>query len=114
MRILLDENLPHGLRTLLPDHEVWTVDYAGWKGLRNGELLSTAAAAGVEVLLTVDTGLGNEWRGAEPPLLIVLMRARGNAIQHVQHIKVGGIGRYAFGCSNFLSSGCGPHAPPCQ
>lgn len=44
MRVLLDENLPHKLRALFPDSiEVITVDYRGWKGKENGELLQMAA-----------------------------------------------------------------------
>ena len=46
MKVLLDEDLPHRLRLLIPDHEVVSVGYAGWKGLKNGELLRTAEAAG--------------------------------------------------------------------
>jgi hypothetical protein len=42
MRVLLDEMLPAGVSGLLPDHQVRTVQQAGFKGLRNGELLLTA------------------------------------------------------------------------
>jgi predicted nuclease of predicted toxin-antitoxin system len=40
MKVLLDENLPHQLRGELPGHEVITVKYMGWHGIRNGELLA--------------------------------------------------------------------------
>ena len=39
MKVLLDENLDHALRTLLGRHEVVTAAYMGWAGLNNGELL---------------------------------------------------------------------------
>ena len=42
MKVLLDENLDHGLRTLLGQHDVVTVTYMGWTGLKNGELLRIA------------------------------------------------------------------------
>ena len=29
MRVLLDENIPHRFRRLLPSHEVFTIDYLG-------------------------------------------------------------------------------------
>ena len=45
MKILLDEMLPAGVAGLLPEHEVVTVQQAGYKGLTNGELLSRASAA---------------------------------------------------------------------
>ena len=57
MRVLLDEDLPHRLRLLIPEHDVVTVSYAGWKGLKNGELLSTAEAAGYRVFVTGDQKL---------------------------------------------------------
>ena len=42
MKLLLDENLPHELRHELHGHEVATVAYMGWRGIRNGELLRHA------------------------------------------------------------------------
>ena len=57
MKVLLDEQLPHKLRLALTAHEVSTVDYLGWKGLKNGELLRAAEDAGFEVFLTGDKNL---------------------------------------------------------
>lgn len=57
MRVLLDENLPHQLRTNLPGHDVSTVRYLGWNGLKNGELVRAAESAGFEVFLTSDQNL---------------------------------------------------------
>jgi hypothetical protein len=57
-RILLDQNVPHGLRGLLPDHEVVTAARLGWQRLANGELLDAAEAAGFEILVTGDKNLG--------------------------------------------------------
>ncbi len=57
MRLLLDENLPPRLATLLPGHEVLTVVGMGWGGLTNGRLLSAAEAAGVRFVLTADRNM---------------------------------------------------------
>jgi hypothetical protein len=38
VKVLVDENLPHLLRTNLGDHDVFTVSYKGWAGLKNGEI----------------------------------------------------------------------------
>jgi predicted nuclease of predicted toxin-antitoxin system len=57
MRVLLDENLPHQLRANLPGHDVSTVRYLGWNGLKNGELVRAAESAGFEVFLTSDQNL---------------------------------------------------------
>ena len=60
MKVLLDENLDHALRKLLGSHEVVTVTYMGWAGLKNGDLLQTAEDHGIDVLLTGDQTLTYE------------------------------------------------------
>jgi hypothetical protein len=60
VKVLLDENLDHGLRTLLGRHEVVTAAYMGWAGLSNGELLGVAEDHGIDVLLTGDQTLNHE------------------------------------------------------
>ncbi len=57
MKVLLDENLPHQLRTALAGHDAITVQYLGWNGLKNGALLRTAEDAGFQVFLTSDQGV---------------------------------------------------------
>jgi hypothetical protein len=52
--VLLDEDLPIRLRSHFPQGvHVETVDYRGWKGRKNGELLS-AAEGEFDVLVTID------------------------------------------------------------
>ncbi|MFA5891995.1 MAG: DUF5615 family PIN-like protein [Actinomycetota bacterium] len=46
MRVLLDEHLPLDLAAELIGHDVTTVRAQGWTGMKNGELLATAASAG--------------------------------------------------------------------
>lgn len=46
MRVLLDECLPVDFRHHLPGHEVHTAEWAGFKGLKNGQLLREAESAG--------------------------------------------------------------------
>jgi hypothetical protein len=60
VRVLLDENLPHLLRHNLGEHEVFTVRYQGWAGLKNGELLKTAEDAGFDIFITGDQSLSYE------------------------------------------------------
>jgi len=57
VRVLLDENLPHKLRLHLPEHEVVTVAFAGFDGLKNGKLMKAAEDAGFEVFVTADRAL---------------------------------------------------------
>lgn len=44
----------------LGEHEVFTVSYKGWSGLKNGDLLRTAESDGIEVFLTGDQTLPYE------------------------------------------------------
>ena len=60
MRVLLDENLDHRLRNHLGVHDVVTVSYLGWMGLKNGELLRMAEENGIHVLVTGDRTLSYE------------------------------------------------------
>ena len=55
--LLDDENLHHKLRLLLTSHEVRTVDYMGFSGKKNGELLMECDNLGIDVLLTGDQNL---------------------------------------------------------
>jgi predicted nuclease of predicted toxin-antitoxin system len=69
MRILLDENIPFGMRRLLGGHDVKHVSEESWGGLSNGSLIAVAEAAGYEVLLTADEtfAISRIWRIARSP-----------------------------------------------
>ena len=56
MKILLDECVTHYLKRHFAAHEVFTVEDAGFKGLKNGRLLE-AAADRFDVLVTVDQNI---------------------------------------------------------
>ena len=60
MKLLLDENLPHRLRTLLTGHEAFTVAFMNWNGIENGRLLALAADNGFDALITKDCGIEYE------------------------------------------------------
>jgi hypothetical protein len=75
VKVLLDENLDHALRNLLGQHEVVTVAYMGWAGLKNGELLRTAEDNGFDVLLTGDGTLNYEQNLTGRRLAIVALSA---------------------------------------
>ncbi|MBA4149736.1 MAG: DUF5615 family PIN-like protein [Verrucomicrobia bacterium] len=56
MKVLLDECVPRPIRTLLPSHEVSTVQQAGWGRISNGDLLLRAEER-FEVFITSDKNL---------------------------------------------------------
>ncbi len=60
MRALLDENMPRALVALLaPEIEARTVPQEGWRGRKNGLLLS-AAAETFDMLITTDHGIPHQ------------------------------------------------------
>jgi predicted nuclease of predicted toxin-antitoxin system len=80
MKILLDENLNWRLERFLPGHEVHSVPRVGWAGVKNSILLQQAAAAGYEVLLTMDGSLSSQQNLAGVQLAIVGLRAPSNRL----------------------------------
>lgn len=75
MKVLLDENLSPKLRLQLPDHDVTTTVYAGWGGLRNGELLTTAEEAGFQAFVTADRNLSYQQNLKDRKIAIVVLTA---------------------------------------
>jgi PIN like domain len=73
VKVLFDENLPHLLRNNLSDHDVFTVRYKGWAGLKNGELLKTAEDEGFEVFITGDQTISYEQNLASRRFAIVVL-----------------------------------------
>ena len=59
-RLLLDANMPIGLRTVLIGHEVITAFEAKWNALTNGALIAAAEAAGFDMRVTGDQNLPHQ------------------------------------------------------
>ena len=76
MRILLDECVNQRLRKYLPGHECQSARYAGFGGLKNGELLDAAQAADFEVLLTVDRGIEYQQDLNRRNIAIVILQSK--------------------------------------
>jgi hypothetical protein len=75
VKVLLDENLDHALRTLLGPHEVVTTAFMGWAGFKNGDLLQVAEDNGIDVLVTGDQTLNYEQNLGGRRLAIVALSA---------------------------------------
>jgi len=54
--VILDENLPQPLRHHLKEFDVVTVQYKGWSGIQNGELIALIDGK-FDVFLTADQNL---------------------------------------------------------
>jgi hypothetical protein len=76
VKILLDENLPHKLRRALGERDVTTVDYMGWNGLKNGQLLRQAEESGIDVLVTGDRTLQYEQSITGRRIAVVVLSAQ--------------------------------------
>jgi predicted nuclease of predicted toxin-antitoxin system len=81
MRVLLDECVNQRLRNYLPWHECESAEYAGFAGLKNGELLDAAESAHFDVLLTVDRGLEYEQNLAGRRIAIIIFRSKSIALR---------------------------------
>ena len=77
MRLLLDECTPRRLKRDFAGHTVSTVEDAGLKGLKNGQLLK-AASGSFDVLITVDQNLHQQQNLAAYGIAILLLVARSN------------------------------------
>ncbi len=79
MKLLLDENLPNDLRfDFGVGHEVFTVDYLNWKGIKNGALLALMVQHSFDALITVDKSISFQQSIEEFPVLIFVLKARSN------------------------------------
>jgi hypothetical protein len=56
-QVLLNQNVPVGVRGILGAHQVRTVYQMGWADLSNGDLLDEAAKARIEVFVTCDQNI---------------------------------------------------------
>ena len=81
MLVLLDEQLPRQLVPLLTGHDVRTVQQQSWAGLKNGQLLDVAEAAGFTVLVTGDRNLQFQQNLARRQLGVVVLCGVSNALE---------------------------------
>jgi hypothetical protein len=57
VKVLLDQNAPRQLRSVLSDHDVRSAYQMGWDKLTNGDLLDAAQRGGFEVVITADRSI---------------------------------------------------------
>src|SRR5687768_18519434 len=87
MKLLLDECLPRKLKREFVGREVLTIDEAGFKGLRNGELIKSASKSGFEVLISVDRNIEHQQNKANLSLAILVLSANTNRIESLLPLK---------------------------
>ena len=90
MKVLLDENVPHDLRPFLDRYETFTAAWMGWAGLKNGQLLNAAEAAGMDVLVTGDRTLIYEQNLSGRKIALVSLSAVGWPVIEGHVAKIAG------------------------
>ena len=73
LRILLDENVPVGLKGLLAGCDVHTAGELGWAGITNGRLLDAAEATGFTIMITADRNIHAQQRLAGRRIALVVL-----------------------------------------
>lgn len=84
MLILVDESLPVELAAELQQPGVKTVADLGWKGLKNGALLSRAAVFGFRVLITADQHIEHQQNLSVAELGVIVLKAGSNRMEHLK------------------------------
>lgn len=79
MKLLIDESLNVRMRHLFTEHDARTVDYMGWKGVGNGELLALARRE-FDAFITRDANMPEQQNITAEEIPIVVVRARSNRI----------------------------------
>lgn len=78
MKLLLDENFPQKVSIDFPDHTFITVDQAGWKGKKNGELLELMMKNGFAGMVTLDRNLAKQQNLARFDVKIFVLKTIDN------------------------------------
>jgi hypothetical protein len=81
VKVLLDECLPVDYRHSFPNHEVHSVEWAGLKGKKNGQLLTAAEQAGYHVFVTVDRSIRVQQNFLDRRLAVVIVVAPTNQLE---------------------------------
>lgn len=85
MRVLLDECVHAKLASRLRSHDVKTVQEAGWRGTKNGELLKRAAEF-YDVFITSDKNIQYQNHPDSLPLPVLMIATRGTMWSDIEPI----------------------------
>lgn len=86
MRLLIDECVDERLRFLFHGHDCQTARFAKLAGLKNGQLLEAAEAAGFDILVTVDQNIPNQQNLSTRKISIVILCAPTNRLRDLERL----------------------------
>nr|VFJ61085.1 MAG: hypothetical protein BECKDK2373C_GA0170839_108623 [Candidatus Kentron sp. DK]VFJ67389.1 MAG: hypothetical protein BECKDK2373B_GA0170837_11913 [Candidatus Kentron sp. DK] len=81
-KVLLDECVSHKLIRKITGHTVTTVQKAGWKSLRNGNLLGRAQVD-FDILITTDRNLSFQQNVGNFDIAVIVLRSKTNHIENL-------------------------------
>ena len=83
MRLLLDENVSWRLRRYLSVvHEVWTVAYRGWDGIRNGRLIDLAEQE-FDVLITLNKSIPPQQNISRRNIAVIVLLVKNSELDEL-------------------------------
>jgi hypothetical protein len=85
MRVLLDECVHNLVKRELTSHSVSTVQEAGWRGIKNGELLRISATT-YDVFITSDKNLEYQQHKDALPIPVIVIGTKGNMWEDIEPI----------------------------
>lgn len=102
MNVLLDKNVPFGLRRFLSTHFIQTTAELGWGRLENGDLLRVAEEADMDVMVTADQNIRYQQNLTKRKVALVVLGSnrwpylRGRLTEIVAAVNAAHAGSYAF------------------
>jgi len=84
MRLLIDECVDERLRLLFPGHDCQTARFAKLVGLKNGQLLDAAEAAGFDILITVDQNIPDQQNLAGRRISLMILCSPTNRLRDLE------------------------------
>ncbi len=84
MRLLIDECVDERLRLLFPGHDCQTARFAKLVGLKNGQLLDAAEAAGFDILITVDQNIPDQQNLAGRRISLMILCGPTNRLRDLE------------------------------
>ena len=87
MKLLLDESVDVRFRHLFPDHDARTVNYMGWNGVVNGELLALARRE-FDAFITCDRGIPYQQNIGPEEIPIIVLYASSNSMRDLEPLAI--------------------------
>jgi hypothetical protein len=86
VRVLLDECVDWRLSRDIVGHDVKSVGQMTWASIKNGELLTLAAAEHFDAFVTVDRNLSFQQRLTPLPIAVLILHAKTNRLADLRHL----------------------------